>query len=425
MNTITGRTVEQLIVNDIDSITSHFQASFNECILQVQKPNVLVCGVTGAGKSSLINAVFGSNVVAVGDGIPVTAHFVRIEPPDKPVVVYDSKGLEDGFSEEFIAETRAFFEGLRKRPRLQEHIHAIWYVVNAASGRFESFEAQLIREVFAPTPVVVVLNKCDVASADQLNAMEQAIASFCNQLPHVKGVYRLVAARKNFSQNWCPSCHSDDVTFKSSTAQLFCDDCDHVEVMTERLHLGPLINTTVKALPDLAKEAFLFAQVESLQQKDERAKMLVANYAMNISMDVAGRALDEVGEMVGRLFVLWGWNMLGVKITNALVDEMREEYNSQELSVRLAMIAADTILKRKLSRSVIACLGVMVSRPLRKLSEQLLAMVDHYQEFDVQSFTLPGSGGAGDFSEQFMEAAFQSGIPAAIDQFWSDAMDTS
>ncbi len=64
--------------------------------------------------------------------------------------------------------------------------------------------------------------------------------------------------------------------------------------------------------------------------------------------------------MVGKIFVLWGWKFLGEKVSRTLEKEMSAEYKSQEFSSRLAMVAADTIFKRKMSRSVIACLGLMV-----------------------------------------------------------------
>jgi len=288
LDSINGGVVEQLIVDDIETIAQQFQDSFSECVSNVQKPNVLVAGVTGAGKSSLVNAVFGSAVAAVGDGVPVTDHFLRIEPVDKPVVVYDSKGLEDGHHEEFIRDTRQFFEHFRAKPLLRDHIHVVWYVINAACGRFEPFEERLIREVFAPTPVIFILNKSDVASANQLQDLESTIER--HRFDNSRGVYRIVADRKNYSQSWCPKCSSDDVTFKKNTHELLCEDCGHCEVIKTRLHLGLLIETTAHLLPDLAKEAFLFAQVESLQEKDKRARELVISYATNISMDVSGKA---------------------------------------------------------------------------------------------------------------------------------------
>eukprot|EP01095_Lingulamoeba_sp_RSL-Kostka_P007085 TRINITY_DN2236_c0_g7_i1.p1 TRINITY_DN2236_c0_g7~~TRINITY_DN2236_c0_g7_i1.p1 ORF type:complete len:431 (+),score=112.52 TRINITY_DN2236_c0_g7_i1:32-1294(+) len=417
LDSFNGGVVEQLIVDDIETIAQQFQESFNECVKHVQKPNVLIAGVTGSGKSSLVNAVFGSQIAQVGDGIPVTEHYLRIEPPDKPVVIYDSKGLEDGRHEEFINDTRLFFETMRSKPLLRDHIHVVWYVINSACGRFEPFEEILIREIFAPTPVIFILNKSDVSSGSQLDTLETLIQNCAFE--NSKGIYRTVANRKNYSQSWCTECYSDDVMFKKKSNQLFCENCENVEVIKPTLNLGALIETTAELLPDLAKEAFLFSQVESLQDKDKRARELVIRYATNISMDVSGNALSEVGEMVGRIFVLWGWNFLGYKVSNSLIEEMKEEYKSQELSVRLAMIAADTILKRKLSRSVIACLGVMVNRPLRTLSEQLLTLVEKNEPIDVSNFDL-SSDGSEEFADQFMKSAFEESIVSTIDIYWYD-----
>lgn len=86
MENLSERAVEQLITEDIETIAEHFQRVFNETVQNVRRPNVLVVGITGAGKSSLINAVFGGRLAQVGDGVPVTQHYTRFVLPDKPVI---------------------------------------------------------------------------------------------------------------------------------------------------------------------------------------------------------------------------------------------------------------------------------------------------------------------------------------------------
>ncbi len=73
--------------------------------------------------------------------------------------------------------------------------------------------------------------------------------------------------RKNYSQNWCIHCNDDDVTYKKSTNQLFCDSCGNVDVMTANYGLEAVVEETARLLPDLAKEAFLSAQETSFRLK--------------------------------------------------------------------------------------------------------------------------------------------------------------
>jgi hypothetical protein len=60
-----------------------------------RKPlTVLICGATGAGKSTIVNALCRQNVSVTGIGTPVTQNTVRIEQLAEGLAFYDSKGLE-------------------------------------------------------------------------------------------------------------------------------------------------------------------------------------------------------------------------------------------------------------------------------------------------------------------------------------------
>jgi hypothetical protein len=133
---------------------------------------------------------------------------------------------------------------------------------------------------------------------------------------------------------------------------------------------------------------------------------------------VSGNAVGRIGEMVARIFVLWGYNFLGNRVSNALVAEMSKEYKLQDLPIRLAMIAADTLLKRKLSRSVIACVGIMVNKPLRHLSAQLLQLIEKQGAFDPKSIQFENLDSE-TFLDRFMKTAFERDLNSAIDQYWT------
>lgn len=161
----------------------------------------------------------------------------------------------------------------------------------------------LVREVFAPTPVIFVLNKADVASTEQLKAITETIHR-CS-FPNNSGIFCTISDRKNYAQSWCTKCFGGEVIFRKSSNQLLCESCGHTETLTPRFGLGSLIDTTAEQLPDLAKEAFLSAQEASLIQKDNYARQIVKQYSKEISIDVAGKALNDIGTMIGRIFVLW------------------------------------------------------------------------------------------------------------------------
>jgi predicted GTPase len=51
-----------------------------------QKPNILLLGGSGAGKSSLVNAVFGKTLAEIGEGKPITQTYSKFSGENSPVV---------------------------------------------------------------------------------------------------------------------------------------------------------------------------------------------------------------------------------------------------------------------------------------------------------------------------------------------------
>ncbi|MCK5871776.1 MAG: 50S ribosome-binding GTPase [Methylococcales bacterium] len=85
---------------DLQKFEEKFEKEFLAFKRNQKKPNILLIGGTGVGKSSLINTCFGEELAKVGVGQPVTKHIESFSCDSKPVVLFDTKGYEIGSKKE-------------------------------------------------------------------------------------------------------------------------------------------------------------------------------------------------------------------------------------------------------------------------------------------------------------------------------------
>ena len=138
------------------------------------KPNVLICGFTGAGKTSLIQAVCGDGEVPedlIGHGTAQTKKFMAFE--SKHVQFWDSRGFEPGEKlDKFLNLLSGFTKKLRKSSDCESHVHAIWYCIQGIGGRVTEFDLDAIQELGKLVPsLFVVLTKNDITSPQQKRAL--------------------------------------------------------------------------------------------------------------------------------------------------------------------------------------------------------------------------------------------------------------
>jgi len=207
--------------------------------------NIAIFGATGAGKSSLLNAVFGADVAATGVGSPVTSGTAQYVNPAGTLAIYDGAGFELGqgnLAKDLLGRIKK-----SRRPG-NGLIHIAWYCVNSGTARLEPSQAQAIRKVAGlGIPVVLVLTKVDAkAGAADPAAVEFAEAIAAMDLPIVGGRPVLTAALSN----------------------------DFVG--TERHGLEALLDATYRAVPEAQRVAVAAAQKIDLAIKARYARSWIA-----------------------------------------------------------------------------------------------------------------------------------------------------
>lgn len=228
--------------------SEEFQRRFDEERAKLGRFNVLICGKTGVGKSTLINAIFGEDVARTGNGVPVTMATEYFAHPRLPLGVFDSQGFETGQSGDAILQRLTDeIEHRRERP-IHEQVHIVWYAVRAGDRRFERGQAAFVRGLAATgLPVVLVMTQVPMREgAIHPDALELAAVIRAYELPvRPPGHVVLTNAR------------ADDWT-------------------TPQVHgLHELLDATAGVIPESVRAALEAAQRIDLERKRRRARGII------------------------------------------------------------------------------------------------------------------------------------------------------
>ncbi len=165
------------MVNEKIDFGQKLNEEFSKIKSEIKKPNILVAGATGVGKSSLINLVFGDKVAVVGTGRPVTQKIDVYENDDVDVRIFDSKGYEVGSKgdEEFY-NTVINLAQASNDPH--NAIHLIWYCISYSGGRVQDYDFEALNAFSKSNiPVAVVFTKADTPTDEEAKAMRDVIPS--------------------------------------------------------------------------------------------------------------------------------------------------------------------------------------------------------------------------------------------------------
>ncbi len=258
-----------------------FEQRYAEAMGKVVKPTILVCGYTGSGKTTLIQAICGKDTVPddrIGHGKPMTQAFTQYD--NAFINLWDSKGLEPGEQEAvFLQKTQGLVTQLQADPDPRNHIHLVWYTIQGPGARVTATDLALIRRVFPN--VIVVITKTDITRPQQYEAI-------CDELMR-NGVAReqIVAVAEE-----------------------------------DRASLQALVTLSMQSLPQAYRDAFLSAQLVDLASKQARAQTVIHSAAASaaaigavpIPFSDAILITPIQFTMIAALAVVYGLPTEGVKV---------------------------------------------------------------------------------------------------------------
>ena len=138
----------------------------------LKKPNILICGQTGAGKTSVIKYLFedkAADAMVGKQGLPCTKD-IEFYKGDN-INIYDSEGYEIGQTKQAHYRQLLIDGFLRdKEKQGKETVHAVWYSINGAGKKVTDLDLSLIKEIQSlGYPIAVLITKIDELDEQQLN----------------------------------------------------------------------------------------------------------------------------------------------------------------------------------------------------------------------------------------------------------------
>ena len=212
---------------------------------------IMVAGITGTGKSTLINAVFGKELAETGSGRPVTEHIDEYQNEDIPIHIWDTVGLELDSE-----KTKESINSIKKTITLKaesnnpyDRIHAIWYCINSGSNRYQGAELEFIKELYSMgVPFIIVLTQCS-GDEDEVNKFENEI--------------KKINASMGMNNIEIVQVLAKQVKYRG------------IAVPIPEFGLDDLVNTTLRLLPEFIKSGFVAAQrINQIEKRKECEKII-------------------------------------------------------------------------------------------------------------------------------------------------------
>ncbi|WP_221357632.1 GTPase [Streptomyces beigongshangae] len=242
--------------NEAFDVAAVFQEGLAQADQEEAMLNVMLAGRPGAGKSTLVNAIFGERIAPVGTGAPVTQKINAYRRPHLPVTVYDTPGYELGKSPKEVAGY--FLSQIRKEVTTQgSEIHFALYCSLIANKRVEQFEADLVRALAGEVHTAFVLTQCLDKESQEVIDLRAHLDS--RKLPIVENRPFPVLAEEKL------------LTFSGQS------------ILVKQFGLEDLLRALTRVLPAAQKRTLVSRQRVNLELKVKEANAIVAETALKAS----------------------------------------------------------------------------------------------------------------------------------------------
>ena len=279
----------RMIMENIN-FKAEFERNFSEAEQLCKRPNILVAGYTGSGKTSLIRTLLGSELVPVegiGNSRPCRIEFDCYENED--IRLWDSRGLELGDREkDFREKMKEFIAERQNEPKVEDHIHLVWYLIQGNGARVTDCDLALLKEIFTPGNVIVLISKKDITKTEQAEAI-----------------------RKTLTEAGIPQEHIVEVSDTEGGAI----GCRELVALSRRM------------LPDAYRDAFLAAQ-----QIDREARALRVAEKSDTARAIVRNAVSEAGK-VAEVPIALSENCLLLPVGIAMAAKLASLYGLRDRQV--------------------------------------------------------------------------------------------
>lgn len=222
------------------------EMKMQEAARNLGRVNILVAGKTGAGKTTLVNAVFGEKVGETGMGGPVTPGVVWHEPPGLPIRLCDTRGLETADFQKTLGAIEREIEKTSASGRIEDRLHLAWLCISERGARIEAAE-QLLAQLCHQhgIPIVVVVTQA-------FDAAEAFVTVVREKIPEAKAIVPVMAEPYPISGVGTAPTHG----------------------------LMELVSQTERLLPEAVEKAFIAAQQVDMEAKRSRALKIATGAAV-------------------------------------------------------------------------------------------------------------------------------------------------